>query len=418
MKLSVRTLFCAAICFTSSLWLSSAVAGPPVISTVEEAGELANEVFERVEGAAMRARQQGTRDARAAARQPLRSWTIDAAPGIQLTDNAEIEHEFGTALWFDLGPRSRRARQAWDAAGDAIALRSDADRWIYVTEAERLFAQWWAKQAIADHLKEDLEIVVIEIDVWTQTLSRYFSALDLLDADAEATKISMEVTEALLEAQSAEAAFRAHIAVRVELVLVEESHESIDAAGQHNPWKPLLDDVARLPQLRSMEADAVAQEAHARASRARTTGLGVGASTRLTDGGNVLLSPTVSLEIPIARANAEDAAIARAEAIALRAEASWKATTLHVWLEGEAARHDALVRATQAIDGEAVDRLRTRLEQLQAALAAGHVDVRRVFWARRDLHEALHQALLLRAELAASEAAASGVKALIERSTP
>lgn len=409
------TLSLFTLCLLATLSSLTASASPPAISTVEEAGALANEVFERVEGVAMQARQQGTRDARAAARQPLRSLSLEAAPGIRLTDNAELEHEFSSALWFELGPRTRRARQAWDAAGHAIALRSDADRWTYVTEAERLFAQWWAKQAIADHLQEDLDEVNEELDRWRETLTAYLSALDLADADAEATRLAMEVAEAALEAQAAEAAFRAHIAVEVQLDLGDTAHDSLHAAGQNNPWRPLLDDVAHHPILRAMEAEALRHESQAQSQRARNLGLGVGAQARVTEGQNVLLSPTVQLDIPIARPNAEDAAIARAEAIALRAEANWKATTIHLWLEGEAARHDALVRATQAIDGDAVERLRQRLDQLQKALEAGHVNLQRVFWARRDLHEAMHQALLIRAELAASEAAAAGVKDLFDR---
>lgn len=386
----------------------------PSIRSVHEAGAMAAEVFNRIEGTAYEARVEGARNARRAASRPLRALSLDAAPGFPLHDNADVEHEFEAQLRFELGPRARRARQAWTAQGSAFVQQADAARWLYVTEAERLYAQWWAKEAIANHLAEDLEEVRTEVDRWTRDLAAYFSTLDLLDADAETMTLSMEAANAALEANAAAAAFHAHIGVPVALALGEEPALSIERAGAENPWTPLQAHVQALPQLAALEAEANAHEQRARALQSRDFELGVGARARLDPDANTLLSPVVSLVIPLARATGDEAAVARAESVALQAEARRRAKTLLAWLEGEATQHDALVRALAAIDDDAVQRLSHRVDQLALALAAGHVDLRRVFLARRDLHEALHQALLLRAELAASEAAAAGVHALIE----
>lgn len=389
----------------------------PVLRSVHDAGDLAAAVFDRIDGAAYEARFEGARNARRAASRPLRALTIDAAPGFPLNDNADIEHEIEAQLRFELGPRARRARQAWDAQGEAFVKQADAARWLYVTEAERLYAQWWAKQAIADHLAEDLEEVRTEVERWKRDLARFFSTLDLLDADAETMTLSMEAATAALEANAAAAAFHAHIGVPVSLALGEEPELSIERAGAENPWSPLQAHLQALPELAALEAEARAQSQRARSLQSRNLELGVGARARLDQDANTLLSPIVSLGIPLARTTGDEAAVARAESVALEAEARRRAKTLLAWLEGEATQHDALVRALDAIDNDAVERLTYRVDQLQQALAQGHVDLRRVFLARRDLHEALHQAMLLRAELAASEAAAAGVHALIE-STP
>lgn len=396
-------------------------AQPPFqVQSVEEAGALAHRVYEDVQGNAWRARHQGTLDARKAARRPLEALELDAAPGLQLTDNAELEHEFEANLLFNLGPGARRARQSWLAAGDALLQQRDAERWLYVTEAERLFAQWWAQQSIAEHLKEDLQEVRAELDHWRQDLREYLSELDRMDADAEAIRLAMELHASILQAQAAEVAFREHIGAEVTLRLAptEDDDLSWGQRPAHNPWEALLQLVDHLPQLRALEAQAQAAEAQSKVHGSRDIELGVGARARVTDNEEWLLSPRFNLRIPLAATGREEAAISRAEASAFRAEAQWKARALRAWLQGEAERHTALIQATEALDHHAIQQLKQRVDALQRALRAGHVDLLRVFWARRDLHEAIHQAILLNAELDASTAAASGIRTLMEGALP
>lgn len=390
----------------------------PTVTSVEEAGALAHDVYEQHDGRAREARTQGVQNARRAARRPVQRLSLEAAPGIKLTDGAELEHEFESSLWFDLGPRARRAQKAWTFAGDALIEQHRAERWIFVTEAERKFAHWWAQQAIADHLEDDLNAVREKIDAWRNDLEPWLSELDLLDLDAESARLSAEVAQALIEAQNAESEFRAHITIDVDMVLQESPDDALAHAGEHNPWTDLAQHLEKFPEIQALEAQAQHHTARANAHKSRSLELGLGARARLTPRHNVLLNPMVSLEIPIAQNNPQEAAIDAAEAAALHAQAQWKRTQLRAWLQGEADRHQTLVRALTLLDDRAIEQLQARVDRLAHALEGGHVDVRRLFWALRDLHEAKHQALLLRAELAASEAAASGVQQLLETPTP
>lgn len=401
-----------------SLWTAPSARAATKVATVEQAGRLAGDVYDRLEAPVFSARQRGIENARRAARAPMQRLSIDAAPGLKLTQDAELEHEFESVLWFELGARAKRARRAWTHTGTALAEQSNADRWIFVTEAERKFADWWAKQAIADHLEEDLNAVRTRVQSWRETLAPWLTELDILDLDAETARLSAEVAEALLEAQHAESEFRAHITINVEMLLEEEPDDILEQAGTHNPWLALLPYADDFPEVRALQAQAKAHETRARSHRSRSLELGVGARARITPHRNVLLSPIMSLDIPLAQNNAQDAAIDHAESVALQAQAQWKADMLRAWLQGEADRHATLVRALQLLTHSAIEQLTTRVDRLTQAFEAGHVDVRRVFWALRDLHEAKHKALLLRADLAASEAAAAGVYMLLEDDTP
>ena len=390
----------------------------PVVRSVEDAGALASEVFEQRDQRARDARKHGVQEARRAARAPLQRITVDAAPGVRITPNADLEHEFESNLWFELSARAKRAQHAWDQADLALSAQQDAARWLFVTEAERRFAHWWAQQAIADHLEDDLNAVREKIDAWRNDLEPWLSELDLLDLDAESARLSAEVAQALIEAQNAESEFRAHITIDVDMVLQESPDDALAHAGEHNPWTDLAQHLEKFPEIQALEAQAQHHTARANAHKSRSLELGLGARARLTPRHNVLLNPMVSLEIPIAQNNPQEAAIDAAEAAALHAQAQWKRTQLRAWLQGEADRHQTLVRALTLLDDRAIEQLQARVDRLAHALEGGHVDVRRLFWALRDLHEAKHQALLLRAELAASEAAASGVQQLLETPTP
>lgn len=390
----------------------------PVVRSVEDAGALASEVFEQRDQRARDARKHGVQEARRAARAPLQRITVDAAPGVRITPNADLEHEFESNLWFELSARAKRAQHAWDQADLALSAQQDAARWLFVTEAERRFAHWWAQQAIADHLEEDLQHVRERVQIWKTTLTPWLTELDFLDLDAETARLRAEVADALLNAQRAERAFREHMTLDVQMVLQEDPDASIASAGQNNPWLPLLHTAENLPEVRALHAQARVHAARAKEHTSRSAALSIGARARITPGQNVMLSPLVGLEIPLRPNTPEDAALERAEAAALEAEAQWKTHTLRAWIQGEADQHDTLVRAVQLLNDEAVSQLQTRVDRLSQAFEAHHVDVRRVFWALRDLHEAKHQALLLQAELAASEAAAAGVQLLLQEDVP
>lgn len=398
--------------------IARSVAAAPKVASVEDAGALANQVYNRLEAPVLEARTQGVQNARRAARTPVQRLSIEAAPGFKLTEGAELEHEFESTLWFEIGARAKRAQRAWTQTGDALIQQSHAERWLFVTEAERKFAQWWAKQAIADHLEEDLDEVQKHVENWRNKLAPWLTELDILDLDAETARLSAETAEALLEAQHAESEFRAHITIDVHMVLQDEPHDILEQAGAQNPWIHLLQYVEDFPEIRALYAQAEAHQMRAKANRSRTLELGVGARARLTPQRNVLLNPMLSLDIPIARNNAQEAAIESAEAVALQAQARWKADMLRAWLQGEADRHNTIVRALELLTDGAIEQLKTRVDRLTQAFEAGHVDVRRVFWAMRDLHEAKHKALLLRADLAASKTAAAGVQMLLEETKP
>src|SRR5699024_8724565 len=134
----------------------------------------------------------------------------------------------------------KRAQHAWDQADLALSAQQDAARWLFVTEAERRFAHWWAQQAIADHLEEDLQHVRERVQIWKTTLTPWLTELDFLDLDAETARLRAEVADALLNAQRAERAFREHMTLDVQMVLQEDPDASIASAGQNNPWLPLL----------------------------------------------------------------------------------------------------------------------------------------------------------------------------------
>lgn len=391
---------------------------PPTVQSVEDAGILAHEIFDRLNDPILHAQTRGVQNARRAARTPVQRLSINAAPGIRLTDNAELEHELDSTLWFELGPRTQRAQRAWEQADSALQHQNHADRWLFVTEAERRFAQWWAKQAIASHLQEDLLNVQNQIERWRQQLKPWLTELDLLDLDAETARLSAEVAEALLDAQHAESAFREHMTIEVRMILQEEPDASLQRAGQHNPWLPLLSTAHNLPEVRALHAQAATHHARSQTHKRQNLELGIGARARFTPRHNVLLNPLISLEIPLAPSNPEEAAIESAEAVALQAKAQWKAQTLRAWLQSEADHHNTLVQALALLNQDAIGQLQIRVDRLTQAFEAQHVDVRRVFWALRDLHEVEHKALLLQAELAASETAAAGLQLLLHEDLP
>lgn len=392
---------------------SYAIAAPPTISSMQQAAEYAAGTWEQTRGTTVQARRQGIQTATTSMGSSMTSIDIYGAPAFGVGTNAGDFWEFGASMSFEVGPGFRRTVAAYNLQSEAIASQAAADQWVYVAEAETLYAQYVSRAETVKSLETDIQALQSLIQGWQRSGASYVSSLDILDAQAELLLLQQQLSDAQLEVRSAQASLSAHLGSQVELEVGADALAT-SLSSDANPWKRLEGSDILFPELQALEAQAKLSEAEALRDRSRQYGLSIGAYTMWTGDKDSQIGPTVSLSIPIAPGAGDSVAIARAEAIALRTEASVRSQALQAWVQSESALYEQTLSSLQRLESEAIQQLQTRLQALESAFSQGHVPAQRVFYARRDLQEAQRQAIRLRAQLAISQSTAAGVLALME----
>jgi hypothetical protein len=107
----------------------------------------------------------------------------------------------------------------------------------------------------------------------------------------------------------------------------------------------------------------------------------------------------IGLSIPLGNPAAPEADELQAAAIAARAESDWQLEQLRAGLAARADRYAAAVSTFESLNDDYLAPLEKRQKMLDAAVDRGRVSVDRVIRARRDLHEAYHKLLMLRAQI-------------------
>lgn len=383
---------------------------PQRIASMEEATAIAEETWTQNDGAFAETRRQGA--ARAATRtgSPLSSLDFETSPGFPIADDVGRSGEAYASLTFDVGAARRRATAAYRLQADAIASEDQAARWLYVSEAQALYAEFVALTQVTQSLEADLADLEALIARWRGPARDHVAALDVLDAEAERILLQQTLTESRLDTQSAEAAFVGHIGSSLVLAAPATS----GPISAHNPWLALAAQDVDFAQLRAMEARAQLAEAEAKRDRARQYELSVGAWTTWADQRGESVGPYVALSIPISPTAGGEVAIAQAEAVAIRGEIASIRSSLQAWAAAEAVVYDNTLRALTQVESTSIPQLQTRLDALAQAHTQGHIPAQRMLLARRDLLEAQRQATRLRARLAQSRATARGLLALVD----
>jgi hypothetical protein len=308
------------------------------------------------------------------------------------------------------GPAASAARAAAGTRGAA----GDAGARAFRAELQELWLQAWVAREMDLHLGA----YEAEVGAWLSPLEAAVGAglapaLDLADLRAEFTTLQGERAAAVAAALQAEARLGARLGAAVEAdTRASHLHGGAPPPAQ-NPWPALAGRGGEAPGARAAAADARAADADGRAiraGRAPVAQLGV-AVMDLSPAGDKGPMAYAGLSLPLASGARADQAEASGRAEAARARARWAAAAFEAEVTAEAAAWEAERARLARLEAGAFAALEARAQALEAAFAARQVPAARLIRARRDLHEAEHEMIVILAALRHSEARASALAA-------
>jgi hypothetical protein len=325
-----------------------------------------------------------------------------------------------------LGDTQAAMRTAIGAQADEATAALDDARWHFISQAQDAYLAWWVAEATGDHLEHYIndarsQLAPLREAVASQTLS----AFDLYDLEVEVAWLDAEWASTARAAADARADLQAHLGVPVALSvegmpdLDEHTAAPQVAEDLSNPWRALQGALDNHPHLNAIQrrADALRAQAHA-AQESNPWTVSAGAGLRIDEAAQPFGALTVGVTVPLSHPGEAPAALYEGHAAAADAERVWALTSLRAQLDAEAQRFDALALHQRTLSDRWWVSLEARQAALEDALKRGLVDRARVIRARRDLHECVHERLMLRAALTAHAARARALRRLLTELQP
>ncbi len=382
--------------------------------TADGVTALAEAVWATRDGARRPLLRAGWQAARDALPGRVQGLTLSATPELALDAGSTAEYAGAATLAIELGSRSAARRAALDADWRADAAGLDARRWRFVDAVQAAYLGWRVRALERAHLVDYLAEADAELEpIRAAGERRLISRLDLADLEAEVGRIAAELDTATRDARRARARFDAVLGARCDLAAPQPP-----ASGDDNPWRPLVERAARFPEIAVHDARRAALQARAQAHAAADPWVvDVGVAARAVGSAETFVGPSIALSVPFTDSEGAEAAHARAEARIEESAALAASLRIRAELSAEAADFEALVQSRDALIRDRIAPLEARLRLVEAAFAAAQVEIDRLIRARRDLHEAEHALILLRAEIDARRLAADTVRALLDPET-
>lgn len=277
-------------------------------------------------------------------------------------------------------------RRYWDAAQAATEQDARSASLAWVMEAQASFGGWWLMASLAEHLREvqaEERSQILRLEAASQ--GGLISSLALEMAQAEVARTGIELREVERGRQQAESQLSHYFGP---MALSLEG----GAVCEDNPWTAI--EPQSLPQVQSLWREADLSRAQAGLEgAARLPTLAAGP---MRAQGEVFAY--AELSVPLGGGRSSARAVAMGEAEAARLEAEWQAQAMGWELQGWGAELDLIRTQLAEHEAEVLVPLRTRQARLEAGLEAGQLPMDLVLRGRRDLHEAEHAMLELRAQ--------------------
>ncbi len=357
----------------------------------------------------------GMKAARDAVPGRVQSMNIAFAPEISLEDTAASEYSSAATIAIALGDLADARRDVITAEGRAFEANLAAARWLFVEEVQDQFLVWQRHELERQHLHEYLVESNAELDPIRQAQQRSLvSKLDVADLEAEVAWIRAELAESTRRVALARSRFMALLGADCELAPVAVEHSNLQTT---NPWTALASEANAFPEVQAFEARSHALRQRAVAHQAAnplTLEVGVGVRTVGFDG--TYLGPVLALTFPFQSTEATEAVLANAQAASEANAGEWAAIRIRSELTAEADNFKALLEEYSKLQTGYVGALSSRAKLMDEAFKASQVEIDRVIRARRDLHEAEHKLILLRAEIDARRLKATAIEELLTRS--
>jgi hypothetical protein len=352
-------------------------------------------------GAAAAAREAAAADAGAGAVAASWDLIVQSQRGYPGQDQLLLAAEGPLAL----GPAGE---VAWRATAARRSADGDWARWSYVDEAVDRFVAWAEAEALLGHLADWASASQADLQRGRLAAAEgLLSAVSLDDLEAELALVQAERASWSAVAAARAGAWRAWVGPR-----------AVDPAllgppPSDDPWAGF---VGASPEAAASSATSSESAAAGRAlSRSAAPRAQVGALFVGTGEGWAPLA-WGGLTVPLGHPDRAEARDARGRAAAEALEATAAADRWSRALAGqseafvaERARHQLLVE-------EVIRPLTSRLTRLEEAFLGGHVTADRVVRARRELHEAEHEAVASELALRAHRLRAAAWSACVEGS--
>lgn len=387
----------------------SVAAAAPVTVTWEVLPRLAAETWREGPGAAAEERAQGSVSAsRRPQRGPAAVWA-EVQRGLPAQDQLTVAVD----LPLRLGLAETRAGEA-QAEATRAAARADQAAW---SEAVRVaWLDGWAARENSLHLEE----YSAELSEWVAPLEAaaargLVARLDVAELRVEQARVRAEKAASDESAAAADARLSALLGTSARVDPNDEALHALELPAA-NPWPALEARAAQVPEVAAARAQARAADADRRAlwSEALPTASLGGMTVQGPEGAVPLVFGGLSL--PLRTDGAARRIEARAAAAAQSAEARWQESRAQARISAEALRWDAARSRIDALERELIAPLQDRQDQTLAAVQAGLAPASRLVLARRDLHEAEHEQILVLVSLLASQARAAALSAALDAS--
>ena len=386
--------------------------------TPESIHRAARQVYAQGPGEGADALVGGMKDAAGAVPGRVRSIGADVAPEFQTDGRSQLnEYQASVSLGVSLGKLGRRQRDVWSGRAETERAQADRRRAEWLFEMQSAYIDWWVAELERRHLAEYLTEVRSEFEPLRKATERkQITRLDLADFEVELGRIKAERSQARRRAEFARAEVRRMLGGSCELAAPSEQPSELEHAAEENPWRPLLERVDQFPRVQAVLAQRRQALREARASRSENAAeLSVGVGARSVGFDEYWAIPTVGLSVPIGNDSAPQAEAAAGRAASLSIEHRWEITQLRGELRAAAERWEATRTARRDFMETYVEPLRKRVELFQSALDTGRIELQRLIRAHRDLHEAEHSLLNLRADLMARTLKAKALSQVIQQ---
>lgn len=387
----------------------SVAAAAPASVTWEALPRLAAETWREGPGAAAVEQALG---AAAASRRPQRGpaaiWA-EVQRGVPAQDQLIVAVD----LPLRLGLAETRAGEARAAALRAGA-RADEATW---SEAVRVaWLDGWAARENSLHLEE----YSTELAEWVAPLEAaaargLVAQLDVAELRVEQARVRAEKAASDEAAAAADARLSTLLGASVRVDPDDEALHALELPVA-NPWPALLARAGQVPEVAAARAQAqvaVATRQQVWSEALPTASLG-GMTVQGASGTVPLLF--AGLSVPLRTDGASRRVEARAAAAAQTAEARWRESRSQARISAEALRWDAARSRIEALERELIAPLQDRQDQTLAAVQAGLAPASRLVLARRDLHEAELEQILVLVSLLASQARAAALADALDAS--
>jgi outer membrane protein TolC len=421
-----------AVCAVVAGWLAMPAAvfgqsgGCPVDEplTRSAVGEAARAVFERGPGRRGEREIAGLEEAGEDVPDRFRSLEGAIAPEFRTDgDAATNEYTASVALGVSLGRLSRARREAIEAEAAARRAERDRRRVEFVYRVQQTYLDWWVATVEKRHLAACEKDVREELKPLEEAAEGdRVTSLNMADFDVEAGRISAQRAEAERQASMARADLREMLGASCRLAVPDtDLREGPDDGPpappvdpEENPWLVLLERVDEFPGVRALLAEherAVKAAAAAEAEAPPELSAGVGA--RSVGFEDFWAVPELGVTIPLGNPSAPEVERQRGLAAGLSAERRWRIERTRAEIHAAASRWEATLEARRKFVETYLAPLRERDRLFEQALERGRIELERVVRAKRALHRAEHDLLVLDAEMMARSLRARALLELI-----